>query len=293
MFEGACAAVVTPFRNGAVDVAALRGLTSHLVAGGLDGIVVVGSTGEGATLSRDERRRAMEVVLEEAGSGVFVVAGTGTNSTEQSIELSLDAREVGAQGVMLVTPYYNKPTPDGLVRHYETVAREVGLPIIVYNVPGRTGLNLRPETVTRLARLEPVVAVKEASGSIDQATEIVASTDLTVLCGDDSLTLPMMAVGARGVISVVANLVPADVKAMVDAAAGGDLAEARRLHHKLYPLGKAMFIETNPGPVKHALSLTGLIANELRLPLVPVGTSSGRAIEEALRAYGLAVGAGA
>jgi 4-hydroxy-tetrahydrodipicolinate synthase len=293
MFEGASAAVVTPFRDGRVDLSALRGVTRHLVKGELDGIVVVGSTGEGATLTPEERRRVLEVVLDEVGGHAFVVAGTGTNATEQTIQLSREAEAVGAQGVMLVTPYYNKPTPDGLVRHYESVARAVDLPIIVYNVPGRTGTNLRPETVVRLARIDRVVAVKEASGSLDQVSELVAATDLTILSGDDSLTVPMMAVGAQGVISVTANVVPGEVKAMVDAAAAGDFTEAGRLHQKLYPLGKAMFIETNPGPVKHALHLLGLIADELRPPLAPVTAATGRALEEALRAHGLAVGASA
>jgi 4-hydroxy-tetrahydrodipicolinate synthase len=293
MFEGASAAIVTPFRGGAVDVPALRSLARQLVAGGLDGIVVVGSTGEGATLTPEERRRVMDVVLEAAGGRAFVVAGTGTNSTEQSIQLSRDARAAGMQGVMLVTPYYNKPTPDGLARHYEAVARAVDLPIIIYNVPGRTGQNLLPAVAARLARIDRVVAIKEASGSVDQVSELCEQTSLTVLAGDDSLTLPMMAVGAKGIVSVVANLVPADVKALVDAAARSDLATAARLHHRLYPLVKAMFLESNPGPVKHALAVLGQIEEELRLPLAPVTAGTAKAIEEALRAYGLAVGAGA
>lgn len=293
MFEGASAAIVTPFRGGAVDVPALRSLARHLVAGRLDGIVVVGSTGEGATLTPEERRRVMEVVLEEAGGRAFVVAGTGTNSTEQSIQLSRDARAAGMQGVMLVTPYYNKPTPDGLARHYEAVARAVDLPIIVYNVPGRTGQNLLPAVAARLARIDRVVAIKEASGSVDQVSELCAETSLTVLAGDDSLTLPMMAVGAKGIVSVVANLVPGDVKALVDAAARSDLPTAARLHHRLYPLVKAMFLESNPGPVKHALGVLGQIEEELRLPLAPVTAGTGKAIEEALRTYGLVAGAGA
>jgi 4-hydroxy-tetrahydrodipicolinate synthase len=293
MFEGASCAIVTPFKNGAVDGEALRSLARHLVAGGLDGLVVIGSTGEGATLTPDEKRRALEIVLAEARGRAFVVAGTGTNSTQQTVELSRAAREAGADGVMVVTPYYNKPTPDGLVRHYEAVARASALPIIVYNVPGRTGLNLTPATAARLARIEHVVAIKEAAGSVDQASELVAQTNLTVLAGDDSLTLPMMAVGAKGIVSVVANVAPREVKALVVAAARSDLAAARALHARLYPLTKAMFIETNPGPVKHALHLLGFIADELRLPLVPVSTENGRAIEEALRTFGLLAGTGA
>ncbi len=291
MFEGASAAIVTPFRQGAVDYDAMRVLARHLVTSGLDGIIVIGSTGEGATLAPEEKRRAIEVVLAEAKGRAFVVAGTGTNSTEQSVELSRLAREIGADGVMVVTPYYNKPTPEGLYRHYEAVARAARLPIVVYNVPGRTGLNLKPETAARLARIDGVVAIKEAAGSVDQVSELVAQTNLTVLAGDDSLTLPMMAVGARGIVSVVANVAPAEVKALVDAAARSDLSHARELHARLYPLTKAMFLETNPGPVKHALHLLGLIAEELRLPLVPVTAPTGRAVEEALRAFGLTIGA--
>jgi 4-hydroxy-tetrahydrodipicolinate synthase len=293
MFEGATAAIVTPFRAGQVDWPALRTITRHLLQGGLDGIVVVGSTGEGATLSAEERRRVLEVVIEEAHGRAFVIAGTGTNATDSTIQLTRSAKEAGADGVMLVTPYYNKPSPDGLFRHFEAVARAVDLPIIAYNVPGRTGSNLKPETAARLARIPQVVAIKEAAGSLDQATELILGTPLTVLSGDDSLTVPMMAVGAKGVISVVANLVPGDVKAMVSAMAKGDLETARRLHARLYPLTKAMFLESNPGPVKHALHLLGLAAEELRLPLAPVTQATGREIEGALRTYGLAVGAAA
>jgi 4-hydroxy-tetrahydrodipicolinate synthase len=289
MFEGATAAIVTPFRAGALDLDALRALTRHLVNAGIDGIVAIGSTGEGATLSLEERRKVLEAVLAEAAGRAFVVAGTGTNSTDQTIQLSRAAREVGVDGVMLVTPYYNKPTPDGLVRHYEAVARAVELPIIVYNVPGRTGLNLKVETAARLARIDHVVAIKEASGSVDQASELVSDTELTVLAGDDSLTLPMMAVGAAGVVSVVANIAPSDVKAMVDAAVRSDLAHANHLHHQLYPLTKAMFVETNPSPVKHALSVLGFMTDELRLPLVPVTPPSARIIEAALKKYGLSM----
>ncbi|HWN83003.1 MAG TPA: 4-hydroxy-tetrahydrodipicolinate synthase [Candidatus Udaeobacter sp.] len=293
MFEGATAAIVTPFRGGQLDGPALRAVTRHLLAGGIDGIVVVGSTGEGATLTPEERRRALELVLEEAKGRAFVIAGTGTNATDSTIQLTRSAKEAGADGVMLVTPYYNKPTPDGIVRHFEAVARAVELPIIAYNVPSRTGMNLTPATAARLARIPQVVAIKEAAGSLDQTTELVLGSSLTVIAGDDSLTVPMMAVGAKGVISVVANLIPGDVKALVSAMAKGDYETARRLHLRLYPLTKAMFIETNPGPVKHALALLGLVKDELRLPLVPVSEATGREIEGALRSYGLAVGAAA
>jgi 4-hydroxy-tetrahydrodipicolinate synthase len=293
MFEGAIAAIVTPFKSGQVDWPALRQVTRHLLLGRIDGIVVVGSTGEGATLNAEERRRILEVVLEEAQGRAFVIAGTGTNATASTIELTRDAKEAGADGAMLVTPYYNKPTPEGLYRHYEAVAKAVDLPIVVYNIPSRTALNLKPETVARLARIPQVVAIKESAGSLDQGTELLQETKLTVIAGDDSLCLPMMAIGAKGVISVVANVVPGDVKALVDAMARGDLASARTLHHRLYPLIKAMFLETNPAPVKHALKLLGLISGELRLPLVPVRDETGRQIEEALRAHGLEVGAAA
>lgn len=290
MFTGASAALVTPFRDGEVDLEAVRRLTRHLVAGGLDGIVPLGCTGEAATLTSDERQRILETVLEEAGGAVFVLAGAGSNSTAVTIELTRMAERAGANGAMLITPYYNKPTPAGIERHYRAVADAVGLPLVLYNVPGRTGVRMTPETVARLADIDQVVAIKEACGSVDQVSDILCRTDLTVLSGDDSLTLPLMAAGARGVISVVANLYPAAVKALVDAAACSELAAARAHHLRLFPVIQALFSETNPGPVKCALSRMGLIENELRLPLVPVSSASARRVEAACEVFEAAAG---
>jgi 4-hydroxy-tetrahydrodipicolinate synthase len=285
MFEGASAALVTPFRDGNVDLEAVRRICRHLLDGGLDGIVPVGCTGEAATLTLDERRQVLETVLDEVRGRAFVLAGTGSNATAVTIETTRMAAEVGVDGAMLITPYYNKPTPDGLFAHYAAVADAVELPLVLYNVPGRTGLRMSPETVARLATIDRVVAIKEACGSVDQVSEVLECCDLTVLSGDDSLTLPMMAVGARGVISVVANPYPVEVKAMVDAIATSDLATARTLHHRLYPLIRAMFVETNPGPVKFAMSRLGLCANELRLPLVPISAAAERVVTETCVAF--------
>jgi 4-hydroxy-tetrahydrodipicolinate synthase len=252
----------------------------RLLGAGVDGFVATGSTGEAATLTVPERERVLSIVLERARGQAFVIAGTGTNDTAVSIEHTRAARKLGADGAMLVTPYYNKPTHEGLVRHYEAVAQAVDLPIVVYNVPGRTGLSLKPETVERLARIPGVVAIKEASGSLDQVSDIIQRCDITVLSGDDSLTLPMLAVGAKGIISVAGHVVPAQLKAMIRSFKEGHAEEARRIHHLVYPVMKCLFIETNPGPVKHALAHLGLIEDELRLPLVPVSAGSAAVIEE-------------
>jgi 4-hydroxy-tetrahydrodipicolinate synthase len=280
MFEGLTVALVTPFRSGRVDEPALGGLVERLMDDGVDGFVATGSTGEAATLAPAERERVLSIVVERAKGRAFVVAGTGTNDTAVSIEFTRAARKLGADGAMLVTPYYNKPTHEGLVRHYEAVAQAVDLPIVVYNVPGRTGLSLKPETVERLAKIPGVVAIKEASGSLDQVSDIIQRCDLTVLSGDDSLTLPMLAVGARGIISVAGHVVPSLLKRMIVSFEEGDSNEARRLHHAIYPVMKCLFIETNPAPVKHALAHLKLIADELRLPLVPVSAGSATIIEE-------------
>jgi 4-hydroxy-tetrahydrodipicolinate synthase len=279
MFEGLSVALVTPMREGRVDEEGLGRVIERCLAGGVDGLVPVGSTGEGATLTREERERVISIAVERAKGRAFVVAGTGTNDTAVSIENTRQAKRLGADGAMLVSPYYNKPTPEGLYRHFEAVARAVDIPIVAYNVPGRTGLLMKPETIARLATIPGVVAVKEAAGSLDQVSEIVATSPVTVLSGDDSLTLPMLAVGAKGVISVAGHLVPSRLKAMIERFARGDVEAARRIHLEVFPLVKALFVETNPGPVKHALAHLGLIRDELRLPLVPVGPASAARIE--------------
>jgi len=276
MFEGVFTALVTPFRNDAVDEGALRRLVDEQIAAGVDGLVPVGTTGESPTLTFEEHVRVIKVVVEAAKKRVPVVAGTGSNSTREAIELSQAAREVGADGLLLVTPYYNKPGQDHLYRHFKTVVEAVPLPSIVYNVPGRTACDLLPETLARLCELPQIVAVKEATGSALRAMQIIARTGdrLTVLSGEDAVTFPLYALGARGVISVVSNVAPADMAAMWDAAAAGDWARARQLHYKLLPLSEGLFVETNPIPAKAALSMMGRMADELRPPLYPLAVAN-------------------
>jgi 4-hydroxy-tetrahydrodipicolinate synthase len=271
MFEGVSVAVVTPFRNGAVDEAAFRALVDRLFGMGLDGVVVGGSTGEAATLSREERRRIVTAAVAEAKGRGFVVAGTGTNDTAGSIELSRDAKAAGVDGLMIVTPYYNKPSPAGLEAHYRAISEAASLPILAYNVPGRTGYNLPPAMAARLARIPGVVALKEASGSVDQGLDVMAAAPgLTFLSGEDSLTLPLVAAGAKGVVSVAGHLIGDTIKAMIDAHERGEVDEARRLNRTVVAVTRAMFLESNPGPVKYAMSRLGWMANELRPPLAPV-----------------------
>jgi 4-hydroxy-tetrahydrodipicolinate synthase len=248
-------------------------------------LVPAGCTGEAATLSPAERLAIIRAVLEERGadSRVKVVPGTGTNSTASTVELSKAAEDAGADGILLITPYYNKPTQAGLIKHYETVASEVEIPMMLYNVPGRTGVNMLPETVAELAKIGNIVAVKEASGSVDQVSRIASLSNIEIMSGDDSLTLPMLAVGARGVVSVVANVAPDAVSRMVEAFAEGRADEARKLHLRLMDLFHVLFIETNPGPVKAALEMMGEGTGELRLPLVPVAEASKRRIGEVLK----------
>jgi 4-hydroxy-tetrahydrodipicolinate synthase len=286
MFEGLTVAMVTPFRGGSIDWDATERLIEFMISGGVEGLVVSGSTGEAATCTVEERRELWRFVRERAKGRAFVIAGTGTNSTADSIALTRIAEELDLDGAMLVTPFYNKPTPKGQIAHFETVARSTRLPIVVYNVPGRTATNTMPET---LAKLEApnIVAVKEASGSLDQASAVRARTRLTLLSGDDSLTVPMVAVGAAGVISVAGQVAPAEMRALTDHARAGRMAEAEAMHRRLQPLFKGLFLESNPGPVKFLLAAMGLIENELRLPLVPVEPATGDAVLESARAAGL------
>ena len=284
MFTGLTVAMVTPFRQGKVDWEAVDRLVDHLLAGGVDGIVPSGSTGESPTLSTDERRELFRRVRTRVGRRAFILAGTGTNSTEGTLAQTRLAREERADGALVVTPYYNKPTQAGLYAHFRRVAEEGGLPVCLYNVPGRTGVSLQPETVRRLAAVPGIVAIKEASGSLDQVSEICRDAPLTVLCGDVSLTVPMLAVGARGVISVVGNLVPRPLQEMLTAFAAGNQARALELHRALFDLGRILFIESNPGPIKYALARAGLIDGEPRLPLVGVSDESARKIDAVLDA---------
>jgi 4-hydroxy-tetrahydrodipicolinate synthase len=291
--EGLMVAIVTPFRGGALDLDGMARLLEFLLEGGTQGIVVSGSTGEAATCTLDERRTLWRFVRERVRGRAPVVAGTGSNNTADSIAVTKIAEEAGLDGVMLVTPYYNKPTPRGQVEHFTAVSRSTRLPVILYNVPGRTGTNTPVDVFERVQNVPNIVAVKEASGSLDHASAIRARTRLTLLSGDDSLTLPMMAVGATGVVSVVGNVAPAPMRALCDAARAGRLSEAEAIHRKLLPLFRALFIESNPGPAKFLLSAMGLISNELRLPLVPVEPESERAILAAATAAGVALETGA
>ncbi len=289
MFEGLSVALVTPFREGKLDEPALERLVEFVVQGGTDVLVAAGTTGEAPCLTRDERRRLYQVVKATNAGRARLIAGTGTNSTRDSIELTQEARAAGYDGAMIVVPYYNKPTPAGQVAHFTAIAKASDLPLIMYNVPGRTGTNMMPDTVAQLARVENIVAIKEASGSLDQVSAIRARCDLTVLSGDDSLTLPMLAIGARGIVSVAGNVVPRPFKNMLHAFHEGRLVDAETIHRTLVPLMRALFLESNPGPVKSLLADMGLIANELRLPLVPVERETARAVREAARAAGLSL----
>jgi 4-hydroxy-tetrahydrodipicolinate synthase len=289
VFEGVFTALVTPFRGDAVDEPALRALVERQVAAGVDGIVPCGSTGEAATLSHAEHRRVVEVCVEAARGRVQVLAGTGSNSTRESIELTRHARDAGADGALLISPYYNKPTQEGVVAHYAAVARESGLPLVVYNIPGRTASNILPATMARLAEIELVVGVKEACGDVAQISRVVAACpdSFTVLSGDDALTLPVIAVGGRGVISTTSNVAPREMVELVAAARAGQLARAREIHLRLLPLFDALFCETNPIPVKAALALLGLVEDEIRLPLTPLGAANRERVQAALKEQGI------
>jgi len=288
-FEGSIVAMVTPFRDGKVDEAKIRELVEFHVKNGTDAIVPCGTTGESPTLSHAEHKRVVEVTIEAAAGRIPVVAGTGSNSTAEAIELTQHAKQAGADGVLMVCPYYNKPTQAGLIAHYKAVAAAVDIPIIMYNIPGRTGVNMLTETVAALADLPNIVGMKEASGSLEQMTEVISlcGDRLTVVSGDDTLTLPLMAVGGKGVISVVANIVPKETAEMTRAALNGDWKRAKELHLRLFPLCKAMFYETNPIPVKTAMQLLGRLNGELRLPLCPMSQANRDKLQKALQAYGL------
>ncbi len=289
MFRGSIVAIVTPFKNGKIDENKLRELVDFQIENGTDGIVPCGTTGEASTLDYEEHDRVIEIVVEQAGKRVPVIAGTGSNSTQEAIEISEHARKAGADGLLLVTPYYNKPTQEGLYLHYKAIAEAVPLPQVLYNVPGRTSVNMLPATVARLAEIPNIVAIKEASGSLQQASEILAlcGDKITVLSGDDFVTFPMMACGGKGVISVTANIMPKEVAALIDAFSAGNMEEARRLHLHLLKINNAMFIETNPMPVKTALGLMGKCGDEARLPLAPMSEANKAKLAGIMKEYGL------
>ncbi len=289
-FQGSIVALVTPFRNGVVDEAKIRELVELHVRSGTDGLVPCGTTGESPTLSHEEHRRVIDLVVEAAARRVAVVAGTGSNSTREAIELTRHAQASGADGALVVNPYYNKPTQEGLYRHFRAVAEAVDIPVLVYNIAGRTAVNVETDTLARLARdCRNIVGVKEASGSLDQMTQVILACgpDFAVLSGDDTLTLPLMSVGGRGVISVIANLVPRETAEMTHAALEGDWKRARELHLRLFPLARAAFIETNPIPIKEAMAMAGMIEAEFRLPMCRMGDANRERLRTVLRQSGL------
>lgn len=285
--EGVFTALVTPFSRGAVDFGKLGELVERQIAGKVDGIVPVGTTGESPTLSVEEHLEVIRVVVEKVAGRCHVMAGTGANSTAEAIELTLEAKKLGADSSLQVTPYYNKPTQEGLYRHFSAVADAAGLPVVLYNVPGRAGVPIAVETIARLSSNANVVAVKEAGGSAERVSQILDLCDIAVLSGDDSLTLPMMSVGAKGVVSVASNIIPGELKRMVDAFAGGKTSEAMDLHKKYYPLFRDLFVETNPIPVKTAMAMMGMIEEEFRLPLCAIGGNARKVLEAAMKKCGL------
>jgi 4-hydroxy-tetrahydrodipicolinate synthase len=289
MFTGSLVAIVTPFKNGRLDERAFGDLIEWQIRSGTHGIVPCGTTGESATLTHAEHDRVVAFTVEVVRGRVPVVAGTGSNSTEEAIALTKHAKSAGVDGALLITPYYNKPTQEGLFLHYKAVAEAVDLPLVLYNIPGRTGVNMMPSTIARLTACRTVVAVKEGSGSVQQASEIiqVCGGRLTVLAGDDALTLPMMAVGAKGVITVTANLLPDKMAELVNAFLSGRLEDARAMHYQLYPLFTALFYETNPIPVKAALHMMGKIENEMRLPLCAMDSGNREKLLSVMKEAGL------
>jgi len=293
MFKGSFVAIVTPFKDGKIDEKKLKELVEWHIAEGTNGFVPSGTTGESATLSHLEHEKVVEIVVKAVRKRVPVIAGAGSNSTAEAISLSRRAEELGADAVLSVSPYYNRPTPEGLIAHFTTIAKSVRIPMVLYNIPSRTGVNIAPDTmVLMVEKAKNIIGVKESAGSVDQATEIRCKLGdkFLILSGDDSLTLPLMSVGASGVISVAANIVPQDVSRLCSLISEGKFGEARELHLKLFPLVKALFLETNPAPVKAAMKELGLIDEEyLRLPLVQVKDDTRAKIKAAIRNFGVQV----
>jgi len=292
MFQGSYVAIVTPFKAGKIDEEAYKKLIEMHAKAGTDGIVPAGTTGESPTLTPEENEYLVELTVKFVNKRMKVMAGTGSNSTAEAVEYSVAAEKAGADACLVVSPYYNKPTQKGLYEHFKAVANSVKIPIVVYNIMSRTGVNVATPTLAKLAKDCPnIKGVKEASGDLSQMSEVIQACgpDFDVLSGDDALTLPLMAVGGRGIISVVANIIPADVKAMVDAFAKGDVKKARELHYKMFQLVKTMFVETNPIPVKAAAAMMGLIGPEIRLPMTVPDAASLDKIRAAMREYGLKV----
>lgn len=285
--RGAITAIVTPFKNGEFDEEAYKNLIEWQIKEGIHGLVPCGTTGEASTLDYEEHYRVIEVAVKTVNKRIPVIAGTGSNSTDETIEITAKAKELGADAALIVTPYYNKPTQDGLYRHYKEVAEAVDIPIVLYNVPGRTSVNMLPSTVARLAEIKNIVAIKEATGDMKQVSEIIrlCGNNITVISGDDFTTLTLLALGGRGVISVSANIAPRLVAQMCDSWDSGDIKKARELHYRLEPLNQAMFIETNPVPAKTALSMMGKIREEVRLPLCEMSKTNKEKLQQVLQSY--------
>ena len=287
MFEGCFTAIITPFTNGKVDQETLKKLIDRQIEAGVSGIVPCGTTGESPTLSHEEHKRVVELTIQHVKGRIKVIAGAGSNSTAEAIDLAKFAKKAGADGALVITPYYNKPTQRGLYLHFEAIAQEVDIPIVLYNVPGRTGVNLEVDTITALSALPRIVGIKEASGSVERVSKILDNTNLIVLSGDDSLAFPMMAVGAKGVISVTSNVVPFMVSEMIQSALKNDFHKGLEIHRKIFGLNTKLFLESNPIPVKAALSMMGLITEELRLPLCAMSDDKRKILEEELHKLSL------
>jgi 4-hydroxy-tetrahydrodipicolinate synthase len=289
MFNGVFVAIVTPFKNGKVDEEALRGLIDYHTSGGVDGIVPCGTTGESATLNHEEHDQVIRIAVDACRGKASVLAGTGSNSTREAIELSQNAEKAGAHGLLQITPYYNKPNQEGLYQHFSSIAKAVDLPIVLYNVPSRTSVNMIPKTVARLAKIKNIVGIKEASGSLQAISKIIdaCGEDFIVLSGDDPLLWPILAIGGKGVISVTANILPTKIVAMCKAATTGDIVEARSLHYELMDINDSLFIDTNPVPVKAALHLMGKIENEIRDPLVKLSNDNLDRLKKAMACHNL------
>lgn len=287
MFIGSIVALVTPFLNGEVDYKKIRELVEFQIENGTNGIVPCGTTGESPTLSHEEHKRVISEVVEIVKGRIPVLAGTGSNSTSETLSLTQYAKKAGVDGALVITPYYNKPTQEGLYLHYKAITDEIDIPIVIYNVPGRTGVSISPETVARLAEIKTIVGIKEASGNIDQVSQIIELCDILVLSGDDSLTLPILSIGGKGVISVTANIAPQEVSNMVRLYSNGKQDEALKLHKKLFPLSRAMFLETNPIPVKTSMKLLNRLNGETRLPLCQMSKANEESLAKALKRFGL------
>jgi 4-hydroxy-tetrahydrodipicolinate synthase len=290
MFQGAMVAIVTPFRDGQVDETTLRELIEFQIANGTQGIIPCGTTGESPTLSYKEHERVVEIAVEQVNKRVPVIAGTGSNSTEEAIHLTRHAKDAGADGALMISPYYNKPTQEGLYRHFKTVAEKVDIPIILYNIPGRTAVNIEPSTIARLAKIDNIVGIKEAAGSMKQITDIIAlcGESFVVLSGEDYLTYPLLCVGGKGVISVVSNIAPRDMADLCNLCLEGKFLEAQKVYYRLLPICHAVFYETNPAPVKAALFMMNKIpSEEVRLPLAPMSERNRERLRVELQAYGL------